>query len=329
MHGATEHTTRRHLQHPDTPYDSYHKIHKRFVGPATADKLRDFSESLSQTERPREMYAAGWAAAEAALVGTMYPTEERVGLAQRARECWEKSLLLEQERALQSAVHRGNAPDTTDQYRIASTLALAPIIEAIPQGIIPKGTLRDCYRQLLDTAELNNHDMLMAGETDMEGRASSHMGVAYEQIAALGINRLMSSRIVSLFSLARSGTGFHYPHQTHDMMVLNLDKNNIIRVTPTEVKSQLKVKFSNRYEAALVGGKAILGNDRQLIGHTLGLFKKELERTISPEETASLDAISDSIIHSVRHHHRAEKFGRHCLDIDSCSLTQPRTLIAS
>lgn len=323
MHGVTDQYDRRHPNYHDTPYDSYHKIHKRFVGPATADKLRELYQSLAQSERPREVYAAGWAAAEAALVGTGYVTAERVRLAQGARESWESSLLLEQDRAAHSAHEKGTVPDTTDQYRIASTLALAPIIEAIPQGIIPKETLRSCYGQLLETAELNHRDMLMAEAISMEGRVNSHMGVAYEQIAALGINRMMSSRIVSLFSLARSGTGFHYPHQTHDMMVLNLDKNNIVRVTPTEVKSQLKVKFSNRYEAALVGGKAILGTDRQLIGRTLRQFRSELEGTIAPSDTASLDAISAAIIHSVRHHHRAEQFGRHCLDITSCSLEQP------
>ena len=100
--------------------------------------------------------------------------------------------------------------------------------------------------------------MQQAMQAGVEGRAASHLGLAFEQIGSLGINRLMSGRIVSLFSLARAGTGFYYPTQTHDMMILNLDKSDIIRVAPAEVKSQLKVKFSNRYEAALIGGKAMI-----------------------------------------------------------------------
>ena len=313
----------------DTPYDAYHKIHKRFVGPATADKLVDFYESLSQIQQPREMYTAGWAAAEASLVGTQYATEERARLADAATECWEFALALEQERSALSAWTKGTSPDGTEQYRIASTLALAPIIGAIPRGIIPKQTLRSCQERLIDIAQLNNGDMHAAMKAGVEGRAASYMGVAFEQIATLGINRMMSSRIISLFSLARAGTGFHYPEQTHDIMVLNLDKDNIVRVTPTEVKSQLKVKFSNRYEAALVGGKAILGENRQMIGHTIDLFRRELTDEVNLEEKQFLDSISNSIIHSVRHHHRARQFGRHCLSAERCELIHSSQQVAS
>lgn len=329
MRGEADQSVRRRPPTFDTPYDAYHKIHKRFVGPATADKLVGFYESLSEAQRPREMYAAGWAAAEAALVGIHYATDKRTSLAAAAKECWEYALQLEQERSAESAWLRDTSPDCTEQYRYASTLALAPIIEAIPRGIIPKRTLRECHEQLLSVAELNNHDMQQAMRTKTEGRVASHAGVAFEQIAKLGITRKMSSRIVCLNSLARSGTGFHYPKQTHDLMVLNLDKNNIVRVAPTEVKSTLKIKFSNRYEAALVGGKAILGEDRQ-ISDTINIFRRELSSQATPDEVAYLDSISDSIIHSVRHHHRAEQFGRHCLDASSCSLEHSnQSLVAS
>lgn len=303
-----------------SPYEAYHKIHKHLVGPATADRLVNFYESLSQVQRPREMFVAGWAAAEAALVGTNKDIDDRITLAQSARDCWEFALQLETERSCESAWLRDTTPDTTEQYRYASTLALAPIIEAIPRGIVPKQTLRDCQRDLLRVAKLNNHDMQQAMQAGVEGRAASHLGLAFEQIGTLGINRLMSGRIVSLFSLARSGTGFYYPQQTHDMMVLNLDKNNISRVAPTEVKSQLRVKFSNRYEAALIGGKMILGEDRQMIGQTLDLLQDELAGTVSPEGKSFLEGVSDSIIHSIRHHHRAQQFGRHCLDASECRL---------
>ena len=312
-----------------TPYDAYHKLHKHLVGPATADKLVGFYESLSEVQQPREMYAAGWAAAEAALVATNYDVTERTRLAIAAKECWEYALLLEQERASKSAWLKDTFPDGTDQYRIASTLALAPIIEAIPRGIIPKTILRDCHERLSAIAAANNQDMLFALEVGNEGRAAKNQGVANEQITTLGINRMMSSRIVGLFSLARSGTGFHYPQQTHDAMVLHLDKSNIVRVTPAEVKSQLRVKFSNRYEAALIGGKSILGEDRHMIGYAIDLFQKELSGETEPEEKQFLDSISHAIIHSVRHHHRAAQFGRHCLNASSCMLPKHDAQVAS
>lgn len=329
MDGATATSARHHDFDPNSSYESYHRIHKRFVGPATADKLVTFYESLSQSQRPREMFVAGWAAAEAALVGSQYPTEERSRLAVAAKECWEYSLQLETERACASAWSREAVPDTTEQYRIASTIALAPIIEAITQGVVPKRILSTCQEQLIDVATLNYTDMMTAVASGSDGRAASHMGVAFEQIATLGVNRLISSRIVSLFSLARSGTGFYYPKQTHDVMVLNLDRGNIVRVTPTEVKSQLKVKFSNRYEAALVGGKAMLGDDKRAIGETIDLFRRELTGDIHDNEREFLDGISTSIIHSVRHHQRAEKFGRHCLQVAACALPDSRFSKAS
>jgi hypothetical protein len=329
MDGATTTSARHHPLDPNSPYESYHRIHKRFVGPATADKLVNFYESISQTQKPREMFVAGWAAAEAALVGSQYTSAERSKLAIAAKDCWEYSLQLETERASASAWERDTVPDATEQYRIASTIALAPIIEAISRGVLSKQTLRACQEQLIDVADLNFNDMMTAVSTGSEGRASSHMGVAFEQIATLGVNRLLSARIVSLFSLARSGTGFYYPKQTHDVMILNLDRGNITRVTPTEVKSKLKVKFSNRYEAALVGGKAMLGEDRRAIGDILGMFRRELEGGASDSEHEYLDTISASIIHSVRHHHRAEKFGRHCLEITRCHLPDRKLSTAS
>lgn len=313
----------RHHPKLDSPYDKYHLIHKKFVGPASAPLLVELHDSMTEVQQPREMYAAGWAAAEASLVGVQFSLEERVRLARNAQDCWEYALLLEQERAANSALLKDVWPDGTDQYRIASTLALAPIIEAIPRGIIPKRTLRTCQDNLLAVAELNYHDMQNAVSSGVMGRASSHLGVAYEQIAPLGINRLMSSRIVGLFSLARSGTGFYYPKQTHDVMVLNLEKSNITRVTPTEVKSTLKIKVSNRYEAALFGGKATLGESREMIGNALTAFRDELDGTVSVEQLELLESISHSMIHSIRHHHRAEKFGRHCLDISTCELEAP------
>ncbi|MEO5499616.1 MAG: hypothetical protein ABIR46_03890 [Candidatus Saccharimonadales bacterium] len=310
----------RHYPKLDTPYDTYHRIHKKFVGPATAPLLVELHDSLTEVQQPREMYAAGWAAAEASLVGEQFGLEERVKLARTAQDCWQYALQLEQERAANSAWLKGVWPDSTDQYRIASTLALAPIIEAIPGGIIPKRTLHTCQDSLLSVAELNYHDMQVAISSGITGRASSHLGVAYEQIAPLGINRLMSSRIVGLFSLARSGTGYYYPKQTHDVMVLNLEKNKITRVTPTEVKSTLKIKVSNRYDAALFGGKATLGKPREMIGTALDAFRDELNGTVTVEQLELLESISHAIIHSIRHHHRAEKFGRHCLNMDTCKL---------
>lgn len=329
MSEAKTKSASRHYPQLDTPYDTYHRIHKKFVGPATAARLVELNESLTETQQPREMYAAGWAAAEASLVGVHFSLQERSRLAKNAQDCWEYALHLEQERSAKSAWQKDVWPDGSDQYRIASTLALAPIIEAIPQGIIPKRTLRACQDSLLSVAELNYSDMQIAISSAFHGRASNHQGVAYEQIASLGINRLMSSRIVSLSSLARSGTGFYYPKQTHDVMILNLDKNNIARVTPAEVKSTLKIKVSNRYEAALFGGKATLGEDRGMIGTALTAFRDELNGTTSVEQLELLESISHSMIHSIRHHHRAEKFGRHCLDISTCQLEAPILRTAS
>ncbi len=322
MYGEADQSVRRQYHAPDTPYDAYHRLHKHFVGPATAEKLVSFYESLSETQKPREMYAAGWAAAEASLVGTAFPIEKRVQLAQAALDGWEYALQLEQERAFASSLLRKTSQNTVEQHRYASTIALAPLVRAIPQGVIPKQTILNCQEQLIRIAEQNVLDMETAQAAGSEGRAASHSGIAYEQVAVLGVNRKKSSRIVGLFALARSGTGFHYPQQTHDIMILNLAKNNIVKTTPTEVKATLKVKVSNRYEAALFGGKKVIGEERSKIGYTVDLFRRELNGDLSADETLYLDSISDSLIHSVRHHHRAKQFGRHCLNISSCTLQQ-------
>lgn len=304
--------------------ERYMLIHKHPVGPKTAERLFLLYEELSKSQQPQEMYRAGWAAAEASMVGGMLPAGERVQLAKAASECWEFALQLERERAAHNAWRKSTHPSTTGEYRIATTLASAPIFEALPQGRPPKQLLLDTHERLVSIAESNVTDMRMYRQQGWEGRYSNHRGFGYEQISQLAISRLLTSRLIATTSMARADSGAYYPWQTHDLQIISLDRETITRITPAEVKTRLRPAYFQRYDAALIGGRRLIGDNDNAVHQTVSLFRQELNGEISAEGLDYLDGLTDEVIHAIRHYHRAEEFGRHCVNASRCQLPVKR-----
>lgn len=306
--------------------DAYLRIHKRLVGPGTAEKLSFLYRELSQEQTPRGMYEAGWAAAEAAMTGTRLEPAERHYLVAAARDCWEYAARCETERAASSAYLKNTTPDRSTELRIINALAVTPLIEGIVRGRPDKQQRGAAYDALLGAAEEAAGELLIAHRHRMGGRVGNALGVVHEVNTLLLINRLLSSRIIALPSLARADSGRDYPEQTHDVQILNLNGNVIRDIVPLEVKSRLKGKFLERYEAALLSGRQhLLIHTPETAAETAAMLCRERAGQASPDDLATLQTMTDAVIHVIRHHKRADDFGRHCADPRRCDLPQQRT----
>lgn len=302
--------------------ERYMLIHKRPVGPKTAERLFFLYEELSETQRPQEMYMAGWAVAEAGLMATRLDPETRHNYIASANDCWEYALQLEQERAAQKAWRKSTTPSTIETYRIAGALATIPVLEQIPYGKPSKQAVLKMHQDLLTIARSNADDMNTAKQYfGSDGRTSNHRGLGYEHIAQLSISRLHSARLIPVPSFARSDNGSYYPSQTHDLQVLNLNGGDINFVTPLEVKSKNLQKFYTRYqEVGLVFGTGMIDEGEAAVTKAVELFEAEHDGTASPEDIAALDHLTESVVHSIRHFRRPERYGKHCLGAMRCLL---------
>lgn len=309
-------------RHDSEGRERYMLIHKIPVGPKTAERLFLLYEELSQHQEPATLYKAGWAAAESGLVGTHLSPDERSSRICAAQSCWEYALTLEQERAANSAWITDKPPARTEELHIATALASIPVLVEIPYGKPSKPAVRMAHTGLLQVARQNVDEMLLAKKHyGREGRSSNHRGLGYEHLTQLSISRMLSARIVPIASFARSASGAHYPSQTHDVQFLNLDRGNIMSVTPIEVKSKLKNRVYKRYQdVGLVAGYELIERGETALSQAIELFEQEALGTATPDEIGVLAEMTDSVIHSIRHFRRPERYGKHCLGALRCEL---------
>ncbi|HET7630429.1 MAG TPA: hypothetical protein VFK03_03580 [Candidatus Saccharimonadales bacterium] len=302
--------------------ERYLLIHKRPVGPKTAERLFFLYDELSRSDRPTELYTAGWAATEAGLVATDQADSWRQAMVEVGIDCWQSARTAEIERSTKTAERKGTHPSTFQRHRIEALLALAPALRQLPGGPPDKAALALSYDQLLNVAETN----FQATLDDRYARHfQNHYSLAFEFNSLLACNRLLSKRLLALPTLARADDGNVYPRETHDIQILSLSGADIDKTTPVEVKSTLKQEYFERYDAALIGGhRDLLLGDQLDIGQTLQLFRLEQLGVATATELAYLEQMTDSLIHSIRHYNRSKEFGRHCLE-KACQIPRRRT----
>lgn len=312
----------------DMAREPYMRIHKRPVGPKTAERLFLHYIELSEFQDPQAMYEAGSAAAEAMLAGTHFNSEMRSDLVYAAATAWQYALELQTERAADNAEARGREPDRTAEFRIAAAMSRIPILEDLVDKKPTKDTLRNAQRLQLMVTQEAVAQLESAQEAGWQARAGNYLGLCNELLAICATDRLQSARIIAFPSNARADSGYPYPKQTHDIQILSFDGPVIRQVTPLESKNRLRPGHSMRYEAALLGGEQHLLASGLTHGEAVHLMTAEADgHELSSEDTRSLSEITDSVIHVVRHWHRAKDFGRHCLNNTECRIA-PRPVMS-
>lgn len=293
-------------RYDQNPLARYYRIHKRFVGPKTAELLLRLSDDLATHWGNEERYAAAWARAEASIVASDRPKADRIVWLSQAETLWR-------------SVSNPNQAHCTQERRAQLCIATVPFFRAILTSSLTRPVVDTMYESYLAIATDNAVDLIQAR---MHGEIESYgmeIGFAHECNALLAINRLRSTRTVAIPSSARSDTGHFHRQQTHDLDILQLRRGRLQKATPMEVKARAKQKDMHRYEPALVHGRVHLYvSPKSSPTDTLELFYREATDRAQPHHVATLDRITDSVMHLMSHYHRSEEFGRHCVRIAQC-----------
>jgi hypothetical protein len=302
-------------QHP--AYVEYERMHKRLVGPKTADKLFRIHNDLVGAPLDTDyLSTAGWAAAEAAIVAVDRTREERLDVLQCATDAWD--LAIEHRREERRFQTEEEEYGDVALSRLQLSRIFIPLMESMIRGDVTKQTRAQLYDQLLVLAAKNAIALQGAQATRQE--AGGFIGLAHEVNAMLAVNRLQSPTLIAMPALARADSGHFHPEQTHDIELLHLQWGEIKGVTPMESKARPKTRHYQRYQAAIVGGRIHLFTKKGTSPvDTVLLFLKEDKGELLTEDYEELDGMTDTIVHLARHQLSDDPdVPVHCRDIIRC-----------
>lgn len=302
-------------QHP--AYVEYERIHKRLVGPKTADKLLRIHNDLVGAPLDIDyLSTAGWAAAEAGIVAVDRTQEERLDALQCGADAWDL--------AIEHRCEERGFQNEEEEYgdivlgRLQLARIFVPFMESMIRGDVTKEVRAKLYDDLLMLAAKNAIALRRAQAAGQE--AGQFIGLAHEINAMLAVNRLQSPTLIAMPALARADSGHFHPEQTHDIELLHLQWGAIKGVTPMESKARPKTRHYQRYQAAIVGGRIHLFTKKGTSPvDTVLLFLKEDKGELSAEEFEELDGMTDTIVHLARHQLSDDPdVPIHCRDIIRC-----------
>jgi hypothetical protein len=233
-------------------YEDYYRIHKVYVGQSGARLLQEIHDELRIGESPKHLNAAGWCAAEAALVDDSLPAVARMSLMRSAEDSWERAM------AAQEEVNTGLDPSEIEDdavFRLALNLAFAPLMKSMIAGNITDSIREQVFADVLALAQLAGIQRKLAHKNGNLDAVGHLLGFEHECNAHLALLHIDDARYVPLPSSARGGSGTTYPEQTHDIVVVNQHWGKIRKVIPLEIKSKASLGDIKRYDALVVRGK--------------------------------------------------------------------------
>ena len=290
-------------------FDQYNKIHKVLVNDASAPKLEEIFYRLKDEDLPGYLNAAGWAAAEAALVADSMPAIYRSQLVEDAADCWTRAIA-EKEQINHSEAHEYMREDV-ESYRLALNLAYVPMMQAMIAGNVTDQTRSSAFCDVLSITQLARVQRSLAKASTDSATYSGYVGFEHECNAHLGILFLDDSRYIPLPATARAGEGYDYPDQTHDLMVINQHWGKILKTIPVEVKARATLRDLKRYEALVVRGKMHLSYPgRYDPGHTTDAYAAYYDGSATEEQTATVYRSSQTIKELLKLYQKGKKSNR-------------------
>lgn len=238
---------------PNPDYDRYLRIHKVWVGQSGGEYLKKIYSSLSNEQLPRYQTAAGWAAAEAAIVCADDSTDDRLALLRSGVECWQKALAMQV--AMNQCVDKPFLAEYSAPYRNALDIAVTPLLEGLVLGYVSDQMCKDAFEDSLEIANANMRELFETYKKGNNDACAEHIGFAHECNARLALNRAKSKHWFALPTMARSDSGHYWSEQSHDLLVVRRKGDEIQSATPVEIKSKASLRDRKRYRALLVRGK--------------------------------------------------------------------------
>lgn len=279
----------------------YHKIHKKMVGPKTTARLLRHYDELTQSQDYEHLYEAGWAVAEAALVSDTHTRGEKVALLDAADDAWGAARDIHWEKT-----QRKDVPCQERLFRIDTTKLALPAFRSIVQHDFTTPVRAEYHEALLEESARTSH-MLEYALANNLGHTANYKGFLSEQLGILALSRELSGKFFTTTSLARSGTGRHYPAQTHDLQVFSFRRGQRTQNTPVEVKFG---KTPPRYNVPVLNLRRIMRvyKPRDIID-LRDLYDRDFNQpwSVTDEEIARLDNIREGIIGIMRNYHRRQR----------------------
>ncbi|TXG78080.1 hypothetical protein E6P97_00410 [Patescibacteria group bacterium] len=267
-------------------FNQYIAMHKVLVGRQGAARLVALCTELQDTTTPDHLVAAGWAAAEAAVILGKGEPDAGAHLLGVARESWSRAI------SHQLWINAQEAHPLADYalpFRSAQDIATLPVLEDISTGQVRKTTLRGSFEDYLNIAQLNAVQLRLANAEGQQDAVSEHAGFGYEANAILAYNRRLSGQWFALPATARSDSGVYHREQTHDVIVIHQERGRIAQIIPVEIKATASTKQRRRYAPLLVRAKMHLSlPGRHLPEQVLEAITAEYEgvATLEQEELA-------------------------------------------
>jgi len=213
---------------------------------------------LRDEHAPRYLISAGWAAAEAALVGVDQPIAYRLGLMDAATSTWRRAF--DNELVVRQYVS-GDKLEQEQGHRIALDIAVAPLLRDIVQGNVRPATCRQVFESCLDVANSNVQYLRAMEAAGNEIGYREHLGFGNECNALLAVNRTFSPTWFAMPAPARADSGYHHRDQTHDLLVIRQKFGLIKSAAPVEIKTTAWPFLIDRYKALVLEGRMHLSAD--------------------------------------------------------------------
>src|SRR5919202_2234845 len=266
---------------PRRAFDEYLSMPKGLTDEEGGGRLELLAQELKNEWMPGYLDVAGWASAEAALTLHSKDTVARIELLDQAIDCWQRAII-SQEHINHDPAHEWLREDG-DSYRLALNIAFAPLMKALVVGNVTPATIERVFADTMaipQAASIQRSLAYTAGDTTA---ACDLLGFGHECNALLTLLYMNDPRHVPLPSSARAGSGYDYPEDTHDIVVINQHWGDILKVVPVEVKSKASQRDLKRYKALIIRGKMHLSlTGKYSPEHTLEAFRQLYEGQPTP-----------------------------------------------
>jgi hypothetical protein len=293
------------LIQPNNSYESYLQMQKVWLDANGAEDLYRIHDSLKDEVMPRYLSAAGWAAAEAAIVGA-WPTSERLQLLRQGIVCWEKAI---QTQLAFNKTEKAHLIEHSAPYRIALDLAVIPLLEGLILGHVTEEMCRNAYVDCLEVARANAEQLEHAkADMDVE-RYADHVGFAHECNALLALNRVQSKDWFALPTIARADSGYYHPEQTHDLLVVRRRAGEVQSVVPVEVKAKASLRDRKRYLALIVRGKMHLCDNKHDPLDTFYAIAAVEAGTASTKQITVAHEVSQRFMNMIKDYYSGQELG--------------------
>jgi hypothetical protein len=283
---------------PNPSYQHYLLMHKVLVGRRGGMQLEAIHQNLRDESMPRYLTAAGWAAAEAAVVRSDMSVEDRIALLHGGVDCWRRALKNQNwlNRVGPDILVEHSAP-----HRLALDIAVAPLLEGMIRGGIPIGVRRQVFEDCLAVAQGNATRMRLMKEAGDKAALLDHIGFGHECNALLAFNGVLSTDWFAIPSTIRSDSGHYYPEQTHDLSIVHQVEGSLRCIIPIEVKDGIRLRHYRRYKALLIGGREHLAApEKYLPERTLAAIVATHQGHATEEQERLVESISEGLITMVK-----------------------------